>query len=78
MFPKHQKEKPGCFSMHIISSFKPNTHRAAEAAAASMAVANGGLWWCLGMGPGPIFKRHHRPALAAAADVQCGYTLRKR
>ena len=31
------------------------------------------------MGLGPIFKHHHRPALAtdaaADADVRCGYTL---
>ena len=27
------------------------------------------------MGLGPIFEPHHRPALAATADAQCGYTL---
>ena len=27
------------------------------------------------MGLGPIFKCHHRPALAAAADAPCGYSF---
>ena len=27
------------------------------------------------IGPKPIPKRHHKPALAAAIDAQCGYTL---
>ena len=42
-------------------------HRASVAAAA----AKTGQWWCLGMGLGQIFKHHHWPALAAAADADC-------
>ena len=64
------------FILLMIRLFKPKTHQASALA------ANAGLWWRLGMGLGLIFKRHHRPALAAdavtTADAQCGYTLRSR
>ena len=52
-----------------MSSVKPKTHRTSAAA------ANAGLWWCLGMGLGLIFKRHHRLAMASDADARRGYTL---
>ena len=42
-----------------------------------VAAANAGLWRHLGMGLGPIFKHHHRPALAADADARCEYALRE-
>ena len=41
--------------------------------AAAAAATNAGLWWRLGMDLGPIFKHHHRPALAP--DARCGYSL---
>ena len=35
----------------------------------SASADNAGLWWRLGVGLGPICKRHHRPALTADADT---------
>ena len=49
----------------------------------SASADNAGLWWRLGVGLGPICKRHHRPALAADADTAadadawCGLGLRE-
>ena len=45
---------------------------AVAAAAAQAASSNAGQWWCLKIGPRPIPKCHHWPALddaAAAADT---------
>ena len=55
--------------------FRTYSHRAAASA------ANAGLWWCLGMGLGPIVKRYHSQALAtdaatvADAAAWCGYNF---
>ena len=43
---------------------------------APVAAANAGQWWPLRMGLGPIFKHHHWPVLAAAADARCVYSFK--
>ena len=61
-----------------INPFRVYTHRASATAAVSVSAANAGLWWHLKIGPRPIPKHHHRPALvtdtdaAASADARCG------
>ena len=67
------------FLVALIPLFKPKTHRASAATLALPLLLE--YIVTLGNGGGLIPKCHHRPAAAAdvaaaAADVQCDYTLR--
>ena len=79
LFQIKSKHYMNCFAKSILK-FEIPLRRGYEVVSLKThwaTAVNAGQWWRLGMGLGPFFKHHYRPALAAdaAIDTRCGYTL---